>query len=716
MTTIWTTLRKAATIRHLLFVLIFVLSVIILYYTIGLAVEAYKNRENAVAAAWSNRAADLVLETSSALAGEREAIEIGLATLARSGAMRRDLLRSVERHREAARDGVRRILEQGRKTDYVVGSRTALLDAVRSRHANVEDVRRRVDEAFRTGSALPGGGLLDDWSTAVSALLAALGDYRAAITFRADRRLDMAHPFAWIQANTMLKQATWSIQEFTARERTEIANAISGGRALTPRQLQRIGECRGRIMEGWTMLRAYALHPDADQSVVRAISEAERQYFGEFSELREAVLAAGIEGTAYPVSAEAWRSQSVVAAEAVRKLSELASSVSSELAERAVARGSRNIRVDLELLVLGLLGIFAAIWVVQRRVTQPLSRMTRAMGRLAEGDVSIEVPSLSRVDEIGAIARALAVFKDNAIEKERMHAEQELSKQRTEEEKRRAVLDLADRFESQVQALARDVLASAQRMRDAAQQMSSAAERSNRQSANVSAASEEASANVETAATATEELDASIGEIGRQAVQSSKIAGKAVERARDTEQAVKGLTGSAQRIGEIVDVISEIAGQTNLLALNATIEASRAGEAGRGFAVVAQEVKNLANQTAKATDEIAAQITAIQTETRGTAEAIAGVLDIIHEISEIAATIASSVEEQSAQTKEIARGVQEAAKGTHSVSQNIEDVARAAGETGATAEEVLRAATGLSEQADVLGKEVERFLSGVRAG
>ena len=338
------------------------------------------------------------------------------------------------------------------------------------------------------------------------------------------------------------------------------------------------------------------------------------------------------------------------------------------------------------------------------------------MSRVAAGDSSTDVPSLGRVDELGALARALSIFKDNVIEKERLQREQADAKRRLDEEKRVALLELADRFEKQIHALASEVTQAAGRMQGAAQRMSSVAEEGNRQSVTVSAASEEASVNVQNVAVATEQLDASIGEIGRQAELSTNIANRAVERARTTSEAVEGLTGSAQKIGDIVTVINEIAGQTNLLALNATIEAARAGEAGKGFAVVAQEVKNLANQTAKATEDIAAQVATIQDETRDTAGAIGGVLDIIDEISGISAAIASAVDEQTAQTREISRGVQQAAQGTQSVSETIGEVAKAAGETGAAAAEVLGAAESLTRQADILGTEVGRFLDGIRTG
>jgi methyl-accepting chemotaxis protein len=386
------------------------------------------------------------------------------------------------------------------------------------------------------------------------------------------------------------------------------------------------------------------------------------------------------------------------------------------LADRAVARGTRNINLDILLLIIGVGGCAISFWVVLMRVTRPLARISAIMGRLADGDDSIDVPWLKRVDEIGAIAKALAVFKNNTVERDRIRSEQARAKQQTEDEKRKAVLALADRFEAQVNALARDVSESAGHMARAAQRLSSVAEDGKQQSTMVAGASEQASMNVQTVASATEELDISVQEIGRQAEQSAKIAGSAVERARHTETAVRNLTVSTERVGEVVGLISGVAEQTNLLALNATIEAARAGEAGKGFAVVAQEVKTLATQTAKATEDIATQIAAIQDETRDTAESIAAVLDTIHEISAIAASIASAVEEQSAQTREIASSILQAAQGTQSVSETIEAVAKSAGVTDLSANEVLTGAQHLNRQAEELGQQVDRFVQGIRQG
>jgi methyl-accepting chemotaxis protein len=370
-----------------------------------------------------------------------------------------------------------------------------------------------------------------------------------------------------------------------------------------------------------------------------------------------------------------------------------------------------NIAITSVVLVLGI----ALAWLIARGITRPVRGMTSAMKVLAGGDTSVAVPSMGRRDEIGHMAQAVEVFKQNMIETDRLHIEQDEIKRQTEIDKKAMLNKLADDFASGVCASLDTLAAAAAEMRTTSKGMSATAATTSAQATSVAAAAEQASVNVQTVASATEELSSSVTEIGRQVAQSSKIAGQAVDEAGHTNKAVQEMSAAAHKIGDVVKLISEIASRTNLLALNATIEAARAGDAGKGFAVVASEVKSLANQTAKATEEISAQVAAMQGATDETVHAIHSIHGTIGTINEIAATIASAVEEQGAATQEIARNIHEAAQGTNQVSSSIVGVNQAAGETGVAASRVLTSSDELGKQAVTLRADVDAFLAHIRA-
>jgi methyl-accepting chemotaxis protein len=352
---------------------------------------------------------------------------------------------------------------------------------------------------------------------------------------------------------------------------------------------------------------------------------------------------------------------------------------------------------------------------IGRGITRPLALLCGTMDRLAGGDKEVDVPFAERRNEIGRIARAVEVFKASMVEADRLRAEQVEAEARAAAEQRAALIRVADGFETSVGGIVRAVASASTEMEQTTKSMAASVAETNEQASAVAAASTEASANVQTVASASEELSASIGEIGQQVSRSAQIAGQAVEEARRTNDTVESLSRAAQKIGDVIQLIQEIAAQTNLLALNATIEAARAGEAGKGFAVVASEVKSLATQTAKATEEIGQQIEAIQSSTGDAVSAIRSIGGTITELNQIATTIAAAVEEQGAATQEIARNVQEAAKGTSDVSRSIVGVTRASGEVGQAVDQTLAAAGELSEQAEGLRREVDGFLATVRA-
>jgi methyl-accepting chemotaxis protein len=390
-------------------------------------------------------------------------------------------------------------------------------------------------------------------------------------------------------------------------------------------------------------------------------------------------------------------------------------------AEAAVLQSDLNSTRDWAVVIMataiiGSILLLALVYYTMfRQVLGPINKMTDAMGKLAENDHGVEIPGTDRTDEIGAMAGAVQVFKDNAIEADRLRLQTAAQEQGSEQEKRETTLKMADGLESSVGGIVTIVSTAATQMQSAAQAMTATAEETSVQATAVAAASEEASSNVGTVASATEELSQSVNEIADRVSKSAEITNRAVEQANAANGTVEGMAEAAQKIGEVINLISDIAEQTNLLALNATIEAARAGEAGRGFAVVASEVKNLATQTAKATEDIKTQISGMQTITGDTVRAIEGITGIIAEVSNISSEIAAAVKEQGAATGEIAGSVQQAAQGTQEVSSNIAGVTQAAGETGESAGHVLQAAGELSTQSEALRHEVARFLDGLRA-
>jgi methyl-accepting chemotaxis protein len=354
-------------------------------------------------------------------------------------------------------------------------------------------------------------------------------------------------------------------------------------------------------------------------------------------------------------------------------------------------------------------------WMIGRSISRPLGLLGDRMQALANGSLEGEIPGIGRGDEVGKMAATVQIFKDNAMRIRGLEKAEAETQGRAAAERRAAMENLASDFERSVNGIVRSVSTAAAGMQSTAQSMTATASDASARAATVGAASESASNNVGTVAAAAEELSSSVAEISRQVTRSSEIASQAVAGAERTNATVGALSTGAEKIGEVVKLIHSIAAQTNLLALNATIEAARAGESGRGFAVVASEVKALANQTAKATEEISAQVAAMQASTSDAVVSIGGITETIAQMSEITVSLSTAIEQQGDATREIARNIQSVAAGSSEISAHIGGVSTAAAATGTAASDVLSNARELDNQSGMLRVAVDEFLTKVRA-
>jgi methyl-accepting chemotaxis protein len=586
--------------------------------------------------------------------------------------------------------------------------KSAIVDLAQ-RVKKLEAMHEESVTAFGQPKAARRVGLAKEYFEETSALI----DTLDALSARLTRLIKLDD--AYVDQLMEIKQLGWVARNAGGDASVMISNGI-GGLPLPAEPMLKYTANAAKLDVTWASLEQVASGLPMPARFTAALDKAKREFFAnDFIALRDRTMKTLIAGQKSEMTVEQWTGLTVPKLALLLNVAEVALDAAKEHA--ATQRAAAVWRLTWELALLALVLAFGCgmIVLITRRITRPLDAIQRGMRRLARGDMSVAVSYTERKDEIGALAGAMQAFKDSLIEADRLRTEQKASEGRAVEQRKRDMSRLADEFQTTVGNIVGAVSGASIELEQAARTLTRTAESTQQLSGMVASSSEEASGNVQSVASATEEMTSSVGEIARQVQESSRIANEAVTQAEKTDARINALSGAASRIGDVVKLITAIAEQTNLLALNATIEAARAGEAGRGFAVVAQEVKALAAQTAKATDEIGTQIGAMQAATQESVAAIKEISGTIARIAGIAATIAAAVEEQGAATQEIARNVGQAAKGTAEVVENISDVNRGASETGEASTRVFSSAQALARESGSLRQEVEKFVAMVRA-
>jgi methyl-accepting chemotaxis protein len=510
---------------------------------------------------------------------------------------------------------------------------------------------------------------------------------------------------------TNLRLLGWNLRDIAGFERSHVGQAISAKTAIPPEKLAEIGGIRAQIALLWRFTQMN-LVPNDHAAINKGIQLAKDGYFGKFQPLAEEMRKVSGEGAAYPMSLAQWVDTTTPQLFTLLEIMYGAGEASEAHTAKLMNAALWSLAIGIGLLILGLCLSAAAVWMTVRNIARPLGDLSQVVGTMGTNDVGI--PHADRGDEIGDMARALKIFQGNSAAMERLRKEQ-AGAQEAQLDRANKLANAITHFESTIGGVVDTVSSASTQLESAAMSLSKNAEETQSLSTTVAAASEEASTNVHTVASAAEQLSSSVSEIAQRVQESSQIASEAVQQAEKTDARIGQLSQAAGRIGDVVNLITAIAQQTNLLALNATIEAARAGEAGRGFAIVAQEVKALAAQTAKATEEISAQIAGMQTATQDSVGAIKEISGTINRISEITAAIAAAAEQQGSATQEISRNVQQAAMGTTEVATHITAVNRGAAETGSASSQVLSSARSLSNESGRLKTEVDKFLATVRA-
>jgi methyl-accepting chemotaxis protein len=630
-----------------------------------------------------------------------------LRSLASADPITPDVQKRIDQHRTAGSEALHATAAILADIDFK--DRATLYPELQRIIATLGALEVEAWEAVKKPKAARREALAKEFSDETQKLLATIDAISAQLTSV------VKHTDPMIDEMFLVKNVAWMVRNAGGDASLMISNGIAAGKFAAADPHQKYTTHVAASEMAWSMIEAIAATSALPARVADAIAEAKKGYFEpEYTKLRNELFNAVLAGEKPAMTANEWAPYTVARLAFLQNVAEAALEAAKDHAHASRGRALRELGIELALLIAALALAFGSMLAVSRRVIGPLHQIRDAMLKVARGELEVEVGFAARRDEVGALAGALGTFKQNAVEKATIEAEQRQQREQTIA-RQQQIEESIGAFEERIREALAALANASTEMQRTSEGMSTTAGATDERAQAASVASADASANVQTVAAASEELSTSIAEISRQVMHAAEIAGRAVEETQRTDGTVQGLAEAAAKIGEVVSLISDIAGQTNLLALNATIEAARAGEAGKGFAVVASEVKSLATQTAKATEEISAQIAAVQNVTQEAVEAIQRIGGTISEVSSVATSIAGAVEEQGAATQEITRNTQEAARRTKDVAHNITGVTEGANATGAAAQEVRSAAETLGDQAEALRAEVGDFLAKIRA-